>query len=195
MQRETQNTLSLLNRREFCTRMALAGGVLALGSSPLARAAVSWNQMPVSPVVHADRRVTFLFRDANAKSVVLVLGGIPPAPMHKHAHDMWKVTVGPLAPEIYSYALTVDGVRILDPLNPWVKPNLFYSASMVLVPGNPPSLWEDCNVPHGIVERHYYHSKIVGDNRDYYVYTPPGYDPAGTRKYPGPVREMTPKSP
>ncbi|MHB1767725.1 MAG: esterase [Phycisphaerae bacterium] len=184
MQREMRNSVSPMNRREFCTRVAFAGGVLVAGSEHLARAAVSWNQLPVSPVVHADRRVTFLFQDAQAKSVVLGMGGIPPAPMKKNAHGMWKVTVGPLEPEIYSYAFTVDGVRILDPLNPWVKPNLYYSASMILVPGHPPSLWEDCDVPHGVVQRHYYHSKIVGDNRDYYVYTPPGYNPADKQTYP-----------
>ena len=29
-----------------------------------------------------------------------------------------------------------------------------------------------------------YHSNIVGDNRDFYVYTPPGYDPAAQTTYP-----------
>ena len=140
MQRKTGTIGPQVNRRAFAVQLALAAGVLASGSAPLARAAVSWNQLPVSPLVHADRRVTFLFQDAHAKSVVLALAGIPPAPLKKKAHGMWAVTVGPLAPEIYTYAFTVDGARVLDPLNPWVKPNLFYSASMVLVPGNPPSL-------------------------------------------------------
>jgi enterochelin esterase family protein len=176
-----------LNRREFGTRLALAAGVsgvLVRGADRAARAAVSWNQMPVSPVVHADRTVTFQFRDAYAKKVILGLGGSPATAMKKHSHGVWKITVGPLVPEIYSYAFTVDGARVLDPLNPWVKPNLFYSASMFLVPGQPPSLWENCDVPHGAVDRHFYHSRVVGDNRDYYVYTPPGYNARADKKYP-----------
>jgi enterochelin esterase family protein len=27
-----------------------------------------------------------------------------------------------------------------------------------------------------VVQHHFYKSAIVGDHRDYYVYTPPGYD-------------------
>ncbi len=187
----TLNILNLvpvsLNRREFVTRLTLAAGaagVLAGGADRVSSAAVSWNQMPVCPVVHADRTVSFQFHDGHAKKVILSLGGSPEMAMKKHAHGVWKITVGPLEPEIYSYAFTVDGTRVLDPLNPWVKPNLFYSASMFLVPGQPPSPWEDCDVPHGAVDRHFYHSKVVGDNRDYYVYTPPGYDPRADKKYP-----------
>jgi enterochelin esterase family protein len=184
MKYETDGGMSQLNRRDFCRQITVAGGILAAASIHRAGAAVSWNQLPVSPLVHEDRRVTFLFQDADAKSVTLEAGGLPAAPLKKNAHGMWKVTVGPLTPEIYSYAFVVDGARVLDPLNPWVKPNLFYSASMVLVPGHPPSLWEDCNVPHGVVHRHYYHSEIVGNQSDYYVYTPPGYDPAAGQSYP-----------
>jgi enterochelin esterase family protein len=43
--------------------------------------------------------------------------------------------------------------------------------------------WEVRDIPHGELHRHFYKSGIVGDNRDYYVYTPPGYE-RGTRRYP-----------
>ena len=175
-----------MNRRELCIRMALAAaisGTLARSESA-AHAAATWNQLPVSPIVHADGTATFQFQAAHAKIVVLELGGIPPTPMRKNAHGVWTITVGQLMPEIYSYTFTVDGTRILDPLNPWIKPNLFYSASMFMVPGHPPSLWEDCAVPHGVLHRHYYHSHVVGDNRDFYVYTPPHYDSRQHRRYP-----------
>jgi enterochelin esterase family protein len=39
-------------------------------------------------------------------------------------------------------------------------------------------------MPHGIVHHHFYKSNIVGDNRDFYVYTPPGYDPNAKTLYP-----------
>jgi enterochelin esterase family protein len=40
------------------------------------------------------------------------------------------------------------------------------------------------DVPRGAVTHHFYRSAIVGDARDYWVYTPPGYDPRRARPYP-----------
>jgi enterochelin esterase family protein len=44
--------------------------------------------------------------------------------------------------------------------------------------------WEPSNVPHGVIHHHYYHSGIVGINSEYYVYTPPNFDPRSQKKYP-----------
>jgi enterochelin esterase family protein len=44
--------------------------------------------------------------------------------------------------------------------------------------------WDQADIPHGEVHHHFYHSAIVGDNRDYYVYTPPGYNAAAQTTYP-----------
>ena len=78
---------------------------------------------------------------------------------------------------------TVDGTFVLDPGNPLMKPNLLFKSNMVHVPGQGLS-WETTDIPHGVVHHHFYHSKVVGDDRDYYVYTPPGYDPKDKKKYP-----------
>ena len=40
-------------------------------------------------------------------------------------------------------------------------------------------------MPRGTLAHHFYHSAVVGDDRDYYVYTPPNYD--RNRKEPYPV--------
>jgi enterochelin esterase-like enzyme len=40
------------------------------------------------------------------------------------------------------------------------------------------------NVPHGEIHHHFYRSSVVGDNRDFFLYTPPGYDPRGKQTYP-----------
>lgn len=181
------------SRRDFCGLLVLAAsgaGMLdaaaAFGKphSGHAPSVKGWNQLPVSPLVHADGSITFLFPAGHVKRVVLEIGGLAPSPLAKRADGLWQVTVGPLPPGIYNYAFNVDGVRVLDPLNPWTKKNLFYSASLVLVPGKPASLWQDMAVPHGAVAEHFYHSKVVADNRNYYVYTPPGYDPRAAKTYP-----------
>jgi enterochelin esterase-like enzyme len=48
----------------------------------------------------------------------------------------------------------------------------------------PAEPWEDTDVAHGIVHRHLYSSTVTGDERDYYVDTPPGFDPKAKTKYP-----------
>jgi enterochelin esterase family protein len=49
----------------------------------------------------------------------------------------------------------------------------------------PPTLpWETNDVPRGEVHHHFYKSGVVGDDRGFYVYTPPGYDPRGKQSYP-----------
>jgi enterochelin esterase family protein len=52
------------------------------------------------------------------------------------------------------------------------------------VPGPKELLWEINDVPRGELHRHFYKSAVAGDERDFIVYTPPGYDPAGSKRYP-----------
>jgi len=146
--------------------------------TPPRRAAV------ISPEVHADHSVTFRFRDPNAKAVMLALEGSKAAPMLKDDSGIWSVTTEPLDPDFYGYMFQADGVALLDPGNSLFKPNLLGTNSMVHVPGPPSLPWEVSDVPHGEVHHHFYKSAIIGDDRDFYVYTPPGYDPQSTQQYP-----------
>ena len=71
-----------------------------------------------SPEVSADRRLTLRYLAPNAKSVTATgeLDG-KPHPLTRGDNGVWSVTIGPLAPDIYTYAFNVDGVTALDPLN------------------------------------------------------------------------------
>jgi enterochelin esterase family protein len=89
-----------------------------------------------------------------------------------------------LQPDIYVYSFIVDGLRITDPNNFSLKYNLITDESLLHVPGDASLLWEVSDVPHGDLHRHYYHSAVSGDYRDYIVYTPPGYNPSAWKKYP-----------
>jgi enterochelin esterase family protein len=104
--------------------------------------------------------------------------------MQKNAEGVWSTTVGPLQPDFYGYRFQLDGVRLPDPTNPFAKSNLLSSPrSQVHIPG--PSLpWENGDFAHGEIHHHFYHSNVVGDYCDFYVYTPPNYDPRGKQKYP-----------
>jgi enterochelin esterase-like enzyme len=137
-----------------------------------------------SPDVQPDHHVTFRFLDPNAKEVDLELEGAAPVALHKDAEGIWSVTVGPLDPDYYGYSFVADGVRLADPSNPVMKPNLLTIDNEVHVPGPSSLPWEINDVPHGVIHHHFYHSNVVGDNRDFYVYTPPGYNPDSKTDYP-----------
>ena len=137
-----------------------------------------------SPEVHADRSVTFRFRAPNAKEVLFAREGAERVPMQKDEQGVWSVTTAPLEPDFYGYSFVADSVRLIDPSNFLMKPNLLNTESEVHVPGPPSLPWEINDVPHGVVHHHFYKSGIVGDDRDYYVYTPPGYDAHAKTPYP-----------
>ena len=139
----------------------------------------------ISPDVHADRSVTFRFRGPNDKEVAAQIEGMPKSiPMQKNDQGVWSVTTEPLAPDYYGYTIIADGVGLVDPSNHAIKPNFLYRASEVHVPGPASLSWEIGAVPHGEIHHHFYKSGVVGDDRDFYVYTPPGYDPRGKQTYP-----------
>jgi len=145
-------------------------------------------QQPPPPVfteVQSDHRITFRFRASNAKEVSVAIDSMrQPLPMQKDEQGVWSATTDPLAPDYYGYSFVADGARLIDPTNPLMKPNLLNTQSMVLVPGAASIPWQVNDVPHGVIHHHFYHSRLVGDDRDYYVYTPPGYDEKGKTRYP-----------
>ena len=138
----------------------------------------------VSPEVHPDATVTFRFRAPNAQEVKLTREGAEAAPMQKDDQGVWSVTTASLAPDYYGYSFVADGVRLIDPANPLLKPNLLATENAVHVPGPSSLPWELNDVPHGEIHHHFYKSAVAGDDRDFYVYTPAGYDPSAKKTYP-----------
>jgi enterochelin esterase-like enzyme len=153
-------------------------------------AAAAAQQAPLdSHQVNPDRSVTFRYFAPTAQQVSVSLDYDHRAlPMAKGADGVWSLTTQPLQPAPHMYALSVDGTAVLDPLNPSIDPNLVYRTNMVSVSGGAPQPWDTADVAHGVVHHHAYRSAaILGlpeGLEDYYVYTPPGYDPAGARRYP-----------
>ena len=167
----------------FFVAVAVAGWAQSPAAAPAAPPPQP--QPPiVSPEVQADRTVTFRFRDPNAKEVLLSLEGTKPQPMQKDDQGVWSITSAALEPDYYGYSFVADGVNLTDPSNSLMKTNLLFQSNMVHVPGATPEVWDTTEVPHGVVHHYFYHSAVVGDDRDYFVYTPPGYDPASDKRYP-----------
>ena len=153
--------------------------------------------------VHSDSTITFRYLDTGAKHVEVSIGGLKaPLPM-TNTGGVWTATTPQLPPEIYWYYFIVDGQPQMDPLNGVVLPNYVYLNNVVVVLGATPQLWEATDVPHGELHHHFYKShysnEVPGERRedyrysapnhsieyrDYYVYTPPGYDPTNSHRYP-----------
>jgi len=139
----------------------------------------------VSPEVHSDHRVTFRFRAPNVQEVAVALeGSSQPLPMEKDDQGVWSITTDPFTPDYYGYNFVADRVSLLDPSNYAVKPNFLNRSNEVHIPGPPSLSWEIAAVRHGQIHHHFYKSAVVGDDRDFFVYTPPGYDPRANQKYP-----------
>jgi len=141
----------------------------------------------VSPLVNPDRSVTVRLYAPKATEVAVtgeILNGAPPKAMTKGDDGVWTASLGPVPPDVYTYAFNVDGVNTPDPRNPWVKlVSATGLASQVQVPGDGPQFWDSKPVPHGLLQIMTYESKAIGATRQAYVYTPPDYI-RGTARYP-----------
>jgi enterochelin esterase-like enzyme len=147
-------------------------------------ASASYAQSPrgpriLSPEILADRRVTFRLQAPEARDVILTGEFLEARRNFTPGEDgVWTITVGPIAPDIYYYNFSIDGVRTIDPLNPNVKTGSTPStiSSVLEVKGDAPAFYDEQPVAHGDVHTHWYHSKSLNSLRRLTVYTPPGYD-------------------
>ena len=110
--------------------------------------------------------------------------------MTKGEDDVWSITMGPLAPDMYGYDFIVDGVNIVDPTNTYTGPGTVQALwtgnpttwstvnawNYVTVPGPEADFFADANVPHGAVAQVRYYSEVAQAERMMEVYTPPGYN-------------------
>jgi enterochelin esterase-like enzyme len=155
---------------------SLCAPLLITGQAPPAGRG---NQPPpiASCEVKQDRTVTFRLRAADATDVKVGGDFVQGAqPMTKGDDGVWTATLGPLSPAIYSYTFRVNGVAVLDPVNPMIQLGERNSSSMFEVPGDAPAAYDLQNVPHGTVHINYYDSKSLGVPRRVDVYTPAGYE-------------------
>ena len=130
----------------------------------------------VSPEIAADH-ATFRLRAPQAKEVALRgQWSKAPLPMTRGDDGVWTATVEPAPAGVWEYSFAVDGLNVIDPTNPAIKPQREPQKSILHVPSNPPAAWDFQAVPHGTVHQHGYESKALGKPRECWVYTPPGYE-------------------
>ncbi len=148
------------------------------------------NNIPTSPEILTDHRVTFRLFAPKASEVVLM--GSPgilevikqPMPLQKDDKGVWTLTIGPLEPGFYTYGFAIDGgLRMPDPSNPNLELRRWGPTSSFIVPAPQPAVFEERKVPHGTVHVNFYDSPNLGTERMVYVYTPPTYE-ISRQKYP-----------
>ena len=138
------------------------------------------------PRCNADGTVTFTYRNDSAKSVFVNVQFAGRQAMTRDAStNMWTVTLGPAAPDMYPYCYIVDGVSVMDPDNPEYFPNEGFKNSLLEISDrNQPLLHDKTSVPHGRVEYIHYYSKSLGATNTAVVYLPPNYMVDFDKKYP-----------
>lgn len=141
-----------------------------------------------SPEVLSDGRVVFRVYAPKASEVTLggdwISQGLGDGGnLTKDDKGVWSITVGPLPADFYSYSLTVDGVRTLDPKNALIKQGTTSVDNMVFVPGEAAAYQDTKAVPHGEIRKVWYKSSTMNEERRLHIYFPPGYD-TSKAKYP-----------
>jgi enterochelin esterase family protein len=126
----------------------------------------------VSSEVLENGQVTFRLSAPEANEVV-INGNWPDGQglqMHKDASGVWSLTTASLAPELWTYSFSVDGVTALGTGNGAPRSN------PLLVPGPASALLLPADVPHGTLSAVWYPSPVTDAQRRMMVYTPPGYE-------------------
>jgi enterochelin esterase family protein len=152
----------------------------------LAASAAVPNAPVVSPEISApDRSVTFRLRAAKATDVkVRTQWNKQTVAMEKGEEGLWTLRVAGVPAGVWEYGFVVDGVSMIDPANPAMKPQRNPNTSILHLPGTPPNPWDFQEVPHGTVHQHDFAGKAAGRTRSVWVYTPAGYEKDQAKKYP-----------
>ena len=173
-----------------------------IGMTAHAQQNLSWGQGPqvASPDVHADNTVTFNLIAPEAQKVQITGDFLPskkvvfngatfdapadPVDLVKNDKGVWSFTTEALKPELYTYNMIVDGVKIIDPLNVYNIRDINNLFSVLLIGGDARTdLYKVNKVAHGTVSKVWYESPTAGLTRRLTVYTPAGYETSG-KEYP-----------
>ncbi|MBR1518297.1 MAG: esterase [Prevotella sp.] len=164
--------------------------LIAFCADALAQQAIRERPNVKSPVINADGTVTFNVFAPEAKEVSVTADfneiSWQTKKMSRQDNGVWTYTTpSPLSPELYSYSISIDGVRVVDPAYSYVNRDVSTLSSIFIVSTSKTDkghYYSVNNVPHGNVSRVWYYSPTLGTNRRMTVYTPAGYDKG--KRYP-----------
>ena len=133
------------------------------------------------PQILPDGRAIFRVNAPDAQKIQLDLAR--KYDMVKNSEGVWEVTTDSLTEGFHYYSLLVDGLAVADPAS-----ETFYGmgrmASGIEVPFKGDGYYAIKDVPHGEIRIKRYYSTVSNKWRQFYIYTPPGYDTSINEKYP-----------
>lgn len=174
---------------------------LALSLTAMAQEALFNSSNVKSPVINDDGTVTFNLYAPKAVKVTVEGDFLPKvivdtpfgpqesqgkAELKEGANGVWSYTTDKLQPELYSYAFTVDGLRMNDPANVYMNRDITTYTSIFIITekeGDKGNLYSVNEVPHGNLSKVWYNSPQLQMKRRMTVYTPAGYEDS-KEKYP-----------
>lgn len=179
-------------------KLTIVTTILLFSMATFAQQALFGGAQIVSPEVKADHTVTFRIQAPAADSVQITGDFLPPVKMKtqyglvdvpgtakltKDEKGIWTFTSQPLASDLYSYTVIVDGFKTTDPGNVYIIRDVASVFNVFMVGGGKADLYSVSKVPHGSVTRRWYDSPGIGMQRRLTVYTPAGYE-TSKEKYP-----------
>ena len=133
------------------------------------------------PRVLPDNRAIFRIKAPYAQKVQIDIG--KKYDMVKDTAGFWQVTTDPLSEGFHYYSLLIDDVAVADPGS-----ETFYGMGRMASGIEMPIVGQDYyaikDVPHGEIRIKRYYSNVLHQWRQFYIYTPPGYDVNTNEKYP-----------
>ena len=138
-------------------------------------------RMAKYPRILPDNRVVFQIKAPDAQKVQIDL--VKKYEMVKDTAGVWEVTTDPVSEGFHYYSLLIDGVAVADPAS-----ETFYGmgrmASGIEIPFKGDDIYAVKDVPHGDIRIKRYYSTVFNSWRQFYIYTPAGYDVSTNEKYP-----------
>jgi enterochelin esterase-like enzyme len=133
------------------------------------------------PQILPDNRVVFRIKAPDAQKLQIDLG--KKYDMVRDTGGYWQVITDSISEGFHYYSMLIDGVAVADPAS-----ETFYGmsrmASGIEIPFTGGGYYAVKNVPHGDVRIKRYFSNVTNSWRQFYIYTPPGYDVNTNEKYP-----------
>jgi enterochelin esterase-like enzyme len=133
------------------------------------------------PRILPDSRVIFHVKAPDAQKVQIDL--VKKYDMVKDTGGVWEITTDPVSEGFHYYSLLIDGLAVADPAS-----ETFYGmgrmASGIEIPFKGDDYYAIKDVPHGDIRIKHYYSTVFNQWRQFYIYTPAGYDVNTNEKYP-----------
>lgn len=133
------------------------------------------------PQIMPDNSVLFKIDAPEAKQIQIDLGST--IDLEKDEDGFWTGRTQPLSGGFHYYSLLIDGIAVADPAS-----ETFYGmgrmASGIEIPYPERDYYEMREVPHGDIRMKNYFSEVTRIWRQFFIYTPPGYDENTDTSYP-----------